>query len=78
MRCGAAAERRQRITAFERRYDATASVTLRDGHHLRGNPGVVAVGQLEIGERIFAVRIEARRNENDLGTMTVERVLLSL
>src|SRR5450755_1245589 len=67
VRGGTPAERRQRIAALERRHDAAFGMAGRDGCDPRRDPRVIVVGELEIGQRVLTVRIEAGRDENDLG-----------
>src|SRR5438876_9254631 len=69
----AAAERTERVTAFEGRDDAALRVGARRGDDLARHPGIVGVGELQAGERIFAMRIEAGRNVYQLGTMLFQR-----
>src|SRR5450631_3104723 len=72
MRDRASSQRRQRVATLERGNDAALRVARRHGNDLRGYPGEVRVGELEIGQRIFAMRIEAGRDEQDFGPMRFE------
>src|SRR4029450_2520127 len=66
---GAAAERAERATAFERGDDAPLRMPAGDGDEPARHPGIVVLDELEARQRIFAVRIEAGRNVNQLWTM---------
>src|SRR5206468_12991936 len=69
----AAAQRTERVTAFEGRDDAALRMGARRGDDLARHPGIVGLGELQAGERIFAMRIEAGRNVDQLGTMLFQR-----
>ena len=70
---GAASQRRQRVAAFERRYDAPLRMARGDRHQLARDPRVVGLGELETGQRILAMRVEAGRDENELRPVRLER-----
>src|SRR5437763_3808851 len=70
---GAAAERGELVTAFERRDDPPFRMPVGDPHELAGDPRVIAFGELQVGERVVAMRVEPGRHEDDLGPMRFER-----
>ena len=66
MRGRAAAQRMQVVTALEQRHDAPTGMPFRHLHQLLRDPGVISLDQLEHRQIVFAVRIEARRDEQHL------------
>ena len=56
----------QIVAAFEQRDDAAAGVTVGDLHQLAGDPGEIRLEQIEIGERIADVRVEAGRDQDEV------------
>src|SRR6516164_10574640 len=67
MRCDAGTQRRQIITAFERRDDAAASIPLGDLDQPLGDPGIVRLVEQELRQRVVSVRVEASRYQQELG-----------
>src|SRR6478672_4123728 len=56
----------QIIATFEERYDTAFGARVGHVHQFLGDPGVVGFYEIEIGERIARVRIEASRNDQDI------------
>src|SRR4029434_1878064 len=70
---GAAAARVERVPAFERGDDAALRMPAGDSDELARHPRIVVFDELEARQRIFAVRIEAGRDVNQLWTMLIQR-----
>src|SRR5580658_3126974 len=73
MRRGARGERVEVVAAFERGDDATLAMARRHGHEALGDPGIVLLDEHELRQRIGAMRVEAGRDENDVGAEILER-----
>src|SRR3546814_3358912 len=50
------------------RYDATLAAFLGDAKKLGGRPGIILLRQVEAGQRIPRMRIEAGRDEHEVGS----------
>ena len=66
------AQRLQIVAAFEQRDDAAAGAGVGDVHQLFRRPGEVLFGEVEIGERVAVMRVEARGNDHELGSVFIE------
>ncbi len=55
------------IATFENRNDAGPAGALGQVHELAGDPGKIGFGQIEIGERIAPMRIEACGDHDEIG-----------
>ena len=60
------------VAAFEKRYDAAAGVAVGEVHELRRGPAEVGLGQHDVGERIAHMRVEARRDDDEVGAEILE------
>ena len=69
----AAAERGERIAAFEHRDHAAAGVAIGNGLHLLGYPGVVGIGEAQHRHVVLGVRVEAGGEDDELGLEALER-----
>ena len=70
---GAPPQCRQRVAALQRRHDPSFRVLGGDLCDFARDPCVVGLGQLEVGERILAVRVESGRDQDQLRAMLFER-----
>src|SRR6516162_5341595 len=61
------AERPQIITTLEQRDDVAAGPLVGDVHELLRHPDEVGFGEIDVGERIARVGVEAGRDDNEFG-----------
>src|SRR5271166_846775 len=54
------------VAAFQHRDDAAAAAPLSDFHQAPRHPGIVRLDEIEVAERIAAVGIEARRDDDEI------------
>ena len=57
----------QGVAAFQHRNDAAAGVPVGNLHHESGEVGEVAVGQSEAAQQIAGARVEAGRDQDEVG-----------
>ncbi len=67
MRGDRIAERLEIVAAFEQRDDAAAGVAIGDLHDLLRRPGKIRFLEIDVGERIAVVGVEAGRDDDELG-----------
>ena len=54
------------VAAFEHRDDAAVAAMRGNLHELRRNPGKISLGEIEAGERVAPMRVEARRDDDKI------------
>ena len=60
------------VAAFQHRHDALVGMLARDSHELLRRPGEVGLDEVEIAERIAPVRVEAGRDDHEIGRKRLE------
>ena len=55
------------VAAFEDRDDAAAATLLGDFHQLAGDPDEIRLDQIDVAERIAAMRVETGRDDDQVG-----------
>ena len=60
------------VAAFKCRHEPSTGVARRDGDELIRNPGVIRLDEHDLRERIAAMCVEARGNEDELGPEFLE------
>src|SRR3954449_11707450 len=55
------------VAALEQRHDTPAGAAARDVEKLRGRPGEVGLLEVQVGERVAPVRVEAGRYDDKVG-----------
>ena len=66
-------ERLQVIAAFEHRNNAPSAMAIGRVHQIERDPGEIRLGQIEAAQRIAAMRIEARRDDEHIRLEGIER-----
>src|SRR5215213_5983120 len=55
------------VATFEQRHDAAVGPAIRQLHQLLRDPGVIGLDEIQVRERIAYVRIEAGRDNHEIG-----------
>src|SRR5690606_17995901 len=63
MRGGGFGETFEIVAAFQHRDDAAAGMSVGDIHQLLRHPGVIGLDQIDVGQRVAGVGVEARRDD---------------
>ena len=63
---GTGGERRQIVATFQHRNHAALAAFRRHFQNLLCQPAIIVLAEIKFGKRVQAVRVEARRNQNEL------------